>query len=301
MPADEPPRARRAGPPSAGRRRRRGPPPDARPRRERRGPSSDLRARVLAAIPAILFATVIVAGGGWFFVAGLFLLGVVCMHELYTLMGRARPVALAGFIALAALLVAALLGDQFQVMIVLLASVPLVFFIAIARPRRDDVSWGIAATMLGIVWIGLPLAHAVMLRELPHGGALVLDVLVGTFLGDTAAYLGGRAYGRHKLAPRISPNKTVEGLIAGIVGGTLAFWLFAFSYQDWFPGADALLIGFCVALAAPVGDLFESLIKRDLDVKDTGRFFGAHGGALDRLDAVLFTAVVGYYASVALL
>ena len=97
------------------------------------------------------------------------------------------------------------------------------------------------------------------------------------------------------------PNKTLEGLIAGIVGGTFAFWLFAFSYQDWFPGTSALIIGLCVAIVAPIGDLFESLIKRDLDVKDTGRFFGPHGGALDRLDAIFFSVVVAYYVAVALL
>ena len=83
------------------------------------------------------------------------------------------------------------------------------------------------------------------------------------------------------------------------MGGTLTFWLCGL-YQDWLTGWHALLIGFFVALAAPVGDLFESMIKRDLEVKDTSRFFGAHGGVLDRLDAVFFTMVVGYYAAVAL-
>jgi phosphatidate cytidylyltransferase len=106
-------------------------------------------------------------------------------------------------------------------------------------------------------------------------------------------------YGRRPLAPLISPNKTVEGLVAGVVGATAAFW-FAGLYQDWLTGEDALVIGLLVALAAPVGDLFESLVKRDLAVKDTGGFFGAHGGVLDRLDAVLFTVVVGYYAALAL-
>jgi phosphatidate cytidylyltransferase len=131
------------------------------------------------------------------------------------------------------------------------------------------------------------------------GTGLLIDVLVGTFVGDTFAYFGGRWYGRARITPLISPNKTLEGLVAGIVGGTLAFW-FAGLYQDWLTGADALLIGFLVALAAPVGDLFESLIKRDLEVKDTGRLFGPHGGVLDRLDAVFFTVVVGYYAAVGL-
>jgi len=128
---------------------------------------------------------------------------------------------------------------------------------------------------------------------------LVLDVLIATFVGDTCAYFVGRSYGRSPIAPLISPNKTLEGLVGGIVGGTLAFWL-AGLYQDWLSGGDALLIGFLVAITAPIGDLFESMIKRDLEVKDTGTLFGAHGGVLDRLDAVLFTIVVGYYAAVGL-
>ena len=108
------------------------------------------------------------------------------------------------------------------------------------------------------------------------GNAFVPNVAVPENLESlyTAAYFGGRLYGRRPLAPRISPNKTVEGLVAGVLGGTLAFW-FAGLYQDWLSGPDALLIGLAVALAAPVGDLFESLVKRDLAVKDTGSFFGA--------------------------
>ena len=188
--------------------------------------------------------------------------------------------------------------------LVLVAAFPVTFFLALARPRRANVSWAIAATLFGVLWIGLPMVHAVLAaRAADDGGRALawarLDVLIATFVGDTFAYFGGRAYGRTPLAPRISPNKTLEGLVGGVVGGTLAFW-FAGLYQDWLTGWDALLIGFLVAIAAPVGDLFESLIKRDLAVKDTGRFFGAHGGVLDRLDAVLFTIVVGYYAAVGL-
>jgi phosphatidate cytidylyltransferase len=269
------------------------------PRRQR----SDVLARVLAAIPAIAFAIFIVAQGGLVFALGVLALGIVALHELYTLMDRVRPAKLAGFLALAALVLAALYGDQFQVLLVFAAAVPVTFVLSLLRPRRENISWAMAATLFGVAWIGLALAHAVLLRELDHGGALVVDVLIGTFVGDTAAYFGGRAYGRHKLAPRLSPNKTVEGLVAGILGGTFAFWLFAVSYQDYFDGKglEALVIGAAVAIAAPLGDLFESAIKRDLDVKDTGRFFGAHGGVLDRLDAVLFTVVVGYYVSVAVL
>jgi phosphatidate cytidylyltransferase len=261
--------------------------------------SSDLTSRVLVAIPAVIFAIFIVANGGLVFAVGIIALGVVAMGELFGLMRRARPIDLAGYLALIAIVLLALYEDRAAVLIALVAAFPVVFLLALARARLDNMAWGVAATIFGIAWIGLPLAHAVFLRELPHGDGLLVDVLVGTFIGDTAAYLGGRLWGRRPLAPDISPNKTVEGLVAGIAGGTLSFW-FAGLYQDWLSGLDALLIGFLVAIAAPVGDLFESAVKRTLDVKDTGRLFGVHGGALDRLDAVFFTVVVGYYASVAL-
>jgi phosphatidate cytidylyltransferase len=280
---------------------RRRPKPQRRPPRRRRRGRSDLGARIIAALPAIAFAIFITAEGGLIFTIGLFIVGAVCMAELFRLMGRAHPVPLAGYLALAGLLLAAHYGDQFQILLVYVASVPLTFLLALANPHRENISWGIAATLLGITWIGLALAHAVLLRQLTHGGALVVSVLIGTFVGDTCAYLGGRAWGSRPLAPRISPNKTVEGLLAGIVGGALALWAFEVAYQQYTRGTNALILGFAVALAAPIGDLFESLIKRDLDVKDTGRIFGAHGGALDRLDAVFFTAVTGYYVALAVL
>ena len=154
-----------------------------------------------------------------------------------------------------------------------------------------------AVTVFAVVWIAIPFAHAVLLRDLPeHGAALLVDVLVATFFTDTFAYIGGRMFGSRPLAPMISPNKTIEGLAIGILGGIAGFWL-AGLYQDWLSGVDALLMGACIALLAPVGDLFESAIKRDLDIKDSGRLFGPHGGVLDRLDAVLFTVVAGYYLS----
>jgi phosphatidate cytidylyltransferase len=139
-----------------------------------------------------------------------------------------------------------------------------------------------------------------MLRELPHGDGVVVSVLVGTFVGDTGAYVGGRMFGRRKLAPRISPNKTFEGLVIGFISGTVVVW-FAGIYEEWMTGAQALVLGAAVAAAAPIGDLFESYLKRDAGTKDTGRLFGAHGGALDRLDAVLFSIVTAYYVAVAVL
>jgi phosphatidate cytidylyltransferase len=254
--------------------------------------SSDLNARLIAAVPAIAFALFIVIEGGLVFALGLFALGCVCLHELYAMYDRAHPVRLAGFLALAGLLAAALYGDQFQVLLVAVVALPVLFGLTLSQ-RRPSVG-GLAVTLLGIYWIGFALAHAVLLRDLPHGLGIVIDVLVGTFLGDTGAYLGGRLFGSRPLAPHISPNKTVEGLVIGMVCAVLGVW-FAGRYQDWLPGTHALVLGLGVAIVAPIGDLFESFVKREARTKDSGGLFGAHGGALDRLDAVLFAAVVGYY------
>jgi phosphatidate cytidylyltransferase len=261
-------------------------------RREQRTRRSEVSARVLAAVPAIAFALFLVIEGGLVYALGLFLLGCVCLHELYGMYARARPVRLAGFLALAGLLAAALYGNQFQILLVLAVTLPLLFALTLLQ-RRPTIG-GMALTLLGIYWIGVALAYAMLLRRLPHGEGIVIDVLVGTFLGDTGAYFGGRLFGRRRLAPRISPNKTVEGLGIGIFCTILGVWL-AGRYQEWLPSSHALVLGLGVALVAPIGDLFESFVKREAGAKDSGHLFGAHGGALDRLDAVLFAAVVGYF------
>src|SRR5271163_1164920 len=256
------------------------------------GERSDLRARALVALPAIAFALFIVIEGGLVFTLGLFALGCVCMHELYGMYERAHPVRLAGFLGLAGLLAAALYGNQFQILLAAVAVLPVLFGLTILQ-RHPSVG-GMALTLLGIYWIGFALAYAVLLRGLTHGQGIVIDVLVGVFLGDTGAYLGGQMLGRRPLAPRISPGKTVEGLFIGMAFAVLGVWI-AGRYQTWLPGTHALVLGGGVAGAAPVGDLFESFIKREARAKDSGRLFGAHGGALDRLDGVLFAAVTSYY------
>jgi phosphatidate cytidylyltransferase len=261
-------------------------------RARRRNTGGELGARILVAIPAIAFALFIVARGGWIFTIALIALGIACMGELFTMLRHGHPVRLAGFLGLAGMLVAAQVGGPSSVLLALVATIPVVFLVGVMQPKMGAP--GLSVTALGLVWIALPLAHAVLLRDLPHGDAIVIDVLVGTFVGDTGAYLGGRALGRRPLAPRISPNKTVEGWAIGVLAGVAGVW-FAGLYQDWLTGYQALLLGLAVALVAPLGDLFESYIKRDAGVKDSGTLFGAHGGALDRLDAVLFAAVAGYY------
>jgi phosphatidate cytidylyltransferase len=276
------------------------PRPPREPRRRRGRGSGETAKRILIALPWIVFAIAITVAGGIVFALAMIAIGVVCLREYMGMTEEARPLAIPAYLAVAALIVAAHFGTAFSVLMILAASFPLLFAFGADAKHRDGVTVSIGVTLLGIVWIGIPLVHAVLLRDLPsHGAALLIDVLVGTFVADTAAYATGRMFGSHRIAPTISPNKTIEGLIGGFVIGTMGFW-FAGLYQNWLSGTDALIIGAAVAAAAPVGDLFESMLKRDLGTKDTGKLFGPHGGILDRLDAAFFTVVVGYYLAVAL-
>ena len=259
---------------------------------------SDLGARVLVAIPAAIFAIFLVAQGGPIFVAAIAIFGAIGVWELSRMFAKARPSLVAGTIGTVALIVLAALEGREAMLTALAAMIPIVFLsVALARPRGGMP--GVAVTLLGVTWIGIALGHAVLLREADHGGGIVLNVLIGTFVGDTGAYLGGRMFGNRKLAPKISPNKTVEGLLIGMVTAVAAVW-FAGLYQDWFSGTDALLLGLAVAVAAPLGDLFESFLKRDAGTKDAGGLFGVHGGVLDRLDAAMFAIVAGYYVWLAM-
>jgi len=280
-------------------------PPRERPPREprpRRGGllGGETAKRILVAIPWIAFAIAIVVAGEIVFALAMIGIGLLCLREYFLMTAPLRPLQVAAYLAVTAMIVAAHFGTAFNVLLVATASFPLLFVFGARLRPREGVVVSISVTVLGAVWIGLPLVHAVLLRDLPdHGAALLIDVLVGTFATDTGAYATGRMFGAHRIAPDLSPNKTIEGLIGGFLIGTMAFW-FAGLYQDWLSGVDALIIGAAVAAIGPVGDLFASLVKRDLGRKDTGRLFGPHGGLLDRLDAVFFTVVVGYYLSVQL-
>jgi phosphatidate cytidylyltransferase len=288
-PEPPPPRRSWGRPPRRGREQ----PAEAR----RRG--SETLARILWVLPWIVVVVAIVVVGGLLFAAAMAAFAAIGLIELFRMTRGAQPFLTVAIIAAAGMVAAAYYGDQYQIVLALVAAFPLMFLAATIRPSLEGITASIAMTLLGLLWIGIPFAHAVLLRELPlHGGALLIDVLVGTFVTDTAAYAGGRLFGRHQLAPKLSPNKTIEGLVIGFVVGTMGFW-FAGLYQDWLSGIDALVMGMVIAALAPVGDLFESIVKRDLRIKDSGNIFGPHGGLLDRLDAVLFTIVAGYYLSVA--
>jgi phosphatidate cytidylyltransferase len=269
-----------------------------RPQPPRQG--SDLLARILVAVPAAIVAIVFIDLGGVAFALFMLAIGWICMHELYRLLGRWKPLPVVGFASLLGMVLAARYGSQRDVLEVAVATLPVLVLLVFARPQHAGATVAVAGTLLGVYWLGFAFAHAVLLRQLHHGNGIIIDVLVGTFLGDTAAYLGGRLFGRRPLAPQISPNKTVEGLFCGMLIAVIAVF-FAGLYQTWLTQGDALLLGLTVAVLAPIGDLFESLVKRNAGRKDSGTLFGAHGGALDRLDAVIFTIVAGYYIWIAVM
>jgi phosphatidate cytidylyltransferase len=149
-------------------------------------------------------------------------------------------------------------------------------------PRR------VGLAVLGAVWCGLPLSAIVQLRQLPHGEVWVLIALSLSFGNDTGAYFAGRAFGRRKLFPRISPSKTWEGAIGGSVASTLFACLFGGIWLPELPLWGAALVGLGGSILGPLGDLSESLFKRAYGAKDSGRIMPGHGGMFDRIDALLF-------------
>jgi phosphatidate cytidylyltransferase len=284
---------RRPGPNQSGARRRTDARARARPPRQRR--RSDLGARLLIAIPAVVLVIALIDVGRLAWAIFLIVLGAVCLHELYRMLDAWKPVPLIGFAALVGMVLAARYGSERVVLEVAVGVIPALFLVLLVRGQRERVTLSVAGTLLGVWWIAFAMAHAELLRRLPHGAAILIDVLAGTFLADTAAYLGGRLFGRRPLAPSISPGKTVEGLFWGTVVAILTLVCAGLLQNTWMTRGHALALGVMVAVLGPLGDLFESALKRDAGTKDTGSFFGAHGGALDRADAALFTILGGYY------
>lgn len=285
-------------------------PRQARPERRtgkpprRRSAGSELAQRILIGVPLAVVAIVFVDVGGIAFAALMAVVSVLCLIELNRMLARWRPAVWISYAAAVALVAAAHFGSDRTVLELAMATVPATFLAVAVRspPARENMpTVSIAGTLLGIVWIALGFAHAELLRSLPHGNAIVIDVMLGTFLADVGAYLGGRMFGRRPLAPAISPNKTVEGLCLGMFTAVLAVFVAGRFQQTWLTEGQSLLLGLTIAVLGPIGDLFESVVKRDAGVKDAGSLFGAHGGALDRLDAILFTVVGGYYVWVGLL
>jgi len=269
--------------------------------RERLAAGGGLASRVLVAVPGIAAAIVAVVAGGAVFAVVVAVLAVLALFEFYSLTAAWRPLRWAGYLSVLAAVVLAFALDASErgVLIGVSAGLGLVAIAGLILARREDVTGRMAVTAFGLLYVGVPFGMLMATRELPNGAAAVANVLVGTWVFDTASFAGGKLWGSRKVAPRISPGKTYEGLLVGLVVGTLSVGV-AGLYMDWISGWQSLLLGLAICLAGFVGDLFESMLKRDVGAKDSGRLLMGHGGILDRFDALMFSTVTAYFVTVML-
>jgi phosphatidate cytidylyltransferase len=250
----------------------------------------------LIGLPIVL--GVVYVGGWWVFALAAIAAGIA-LHEYWLLARPLAPLAPAGYIGAALALVGAEMGGVGWMIGGVLTTFLFAFALKAISEARQAATIAISGTVMGAVWIGCGLAFLILLRDLPvHGRLVAFSVLLAVWAGDTIAYVGGRLVGRHKLAPRTSPGKTWEGLVFG-TAATVFVAFIAFYKQDYLTIGQSIVVGVVIAIAAPAGDLFESLLKRDMDVKDTGTLLGGHGGMLDRLDALLFAAPAVYFTILA--
>jgi phosphatidate cytidylyltransferase len=285
---------------------------------------SDLAARLFSAsilIPTVLY---MIYQGGLFVVGTVMAIVVLAQREFYGLIEDkgARPIVGFGLAAGAALPLIAYLGNEYQATLLMTVTLLALMIAQLGRRQITEALANISGTFFGVFYVGWLLSHAVVLREfypqvesrwgaeaagqlslVPDSGAFLLVwCLTVLALCDTGAYFAGRAYGKRKLAPSVSPGKSVEGAIGGVIGGTLGGLamksIFDFFWTDLSAGLDfvaAIVFGVIIAAVGIVGDLVESLLKRDAQVKDAGSLLPGMGGLLDRIDAPLLGIPVTYY------
>jgi phosphatidate cytidylyltransferase len=220
--------------------------------------------------------------------------GLLAVYELYKMVaGKVPPLTYFGLIWTLLFIISPHCPHALTIPLLMSSAVVLPLIWLLVRPQKEGAFLGWAWTIAGILYVGWLLSHLVALRGLDDGRNWVFLALFATFGSDTAAYFTGRALGRHKLAPSISPGKTWEGAIAGILGAIIVSLLFTMLLPLGY--GQAIVLGLLVSLFGQLGDLVESLLKRNMGVKDSGSLLPGHGGALDRMDSVIFAGVVVYY------
>ena len=263
---------------------------------------SDLLSRVVVAVLVLPPVLGLVYLGGWWIFLVAAVVAVLAQHEFFSLIRPLRPLVPAGYAGTLVALAGALLGGAEWMLAGLLVTLALAFLLTGIAQTQQSATVAIGSTMLATVWIGVGLGYILLLRELdPNEDGLlaVFTVLLAVFAADTAGYFTGKLLGSHKLAPAISPGKTWEGFVAGCAAA-VAVCFFALYRQGFMDGWRSLVLGGAVALAATLGDLFESALKRDMQVKDASRLLLGHGGMLDRIDSHLFAAAAAFYVILAL-
>jgi phosphatidate cytidylyltransferase len=254
-----------------------------------------LASRVLVAVVGLPVVLALVYVGGWWLFVLVAVAAVLGLHEFALMTRSLRPVTLAAYAGALLTLFGAELGGLDWTVAGFVTTLLLAFVLHWVGQTRQSATVAIAATVLGTAWIGLCLAHLLLLRDSStHGRLATFAVLLAVWAGDIGAFFAGRLIGRHKLAPALSPGKTWEGFVFGTLA--TVFVTFVTLYKQHFISiTDSIILGLVIAVAGPLGDLFESGIKRDMQVKDSGRLLGGHGGVLDRLDAPLFAFVAAFY------
>ena len=258
--------------------------------------SSDLTMRVGSAL--VIFGLFVgsLLLGGWWFSAFITLVMVVSVGELYATLRTVgyKPLALFGILGVIFMGVgahnwgAAAIGGW-----AMAAAAAVILFFSLTT--RSNPTENTSVTILGMVWTGL-LSFAILIAAGPQPVAYIFFVVLVVAFNDIGGYFVGRTFGRRPMAPRVSPRKTVEGFIGGLVSGAVVATVLAtFPAWETIGVAKALVIAAVVGVAAPLGDLVESMVKRSLGVKDMGSVLPGHGGMLDRIDAFLLSVPVLYF------
>jgi phosphatidate cytidylyltransferase len=256
--------------------------------------------RIAVALVLLPLVLGIVWLGGWWLFAIALLGGLMALHELYVMGRGLRPLVLGGYVGLGLTLLGAETGSISWMVGGIFATLLVAFVVFGFSDARPSATAAISLTLLGVVWVGGGLASLMLLRDIPEDGRLVVfTVLIAVFADDTAAYFVGRAIGRHKMAPTISPGKSWEGFVGGTLAA-IAVAFFAMYDQGFLTDLEAVALGGAIAISSTLGDLFESAIKRDLGLKDSGRILAGHGGVLDRIDSILWAGPAAFYVVLAL-
>jgi phosphatidate cytidylyltransferase len=262
---------------------------------------SPLVSRVLVALVLLPAVIGLVYLGGWWLFALAVVGGLLALHELYLMARELRPLVLGGYLGLLAMLFGLQLGDTAWMFGGLLSTFVFAFVVYGLGGVRQSATMSFASTILGAAWIGGGIGCLLLIRDIPEFGFwAVMAVLFTVFAADTGAFFVGRTFGRHRMAPAISPKKSWEGLVGGVLAAlAMAFVILYKDRADFLSIPESLVLGIVIAIAAVLGDLFESAVKRDLDVKDSGRVLGGHGGMLDRLDSLLWAGPAAYFTILA--
>jgi phosphatidate cytidylyltransferase len=260
---------------------------------------SSFVSRIVVALILMPVVLGVVYLGGWWLFALVAVAAAVSLHEYWLMARTLAPLAPAGYVGAGLALVGAQLSGVDWMLAGALTTFALAFLLKAISAARAAPTAAVSSTLMGALWIGGGLAFLLLLRGLPEHGRLALyTVLIAVWAGDTLAYFGGRLVGRHKMAPSTSPGKTWEGFVFG-TAATVFVAFVALYKQHFLSIPQSIVLGVVLAVAGPLGDLFESLLKRDAGLKDSGTLLGGHGGMLDRLDAFFFAAPAAYFAILA--